>query len=165
MESTGLGVDSHPIEVAFLSLTGESDDFLINPQSVEHWIHWDFNSQDVHGITRDECIRDGLSVYDAATRLNNQLNGCLVISDCAGYDANWIDMIFEEANLERLFKIIDIRQFIFGTGQHPNKVKGFHNVKNRRKIPHRALADCEIIRWAATHVNIFQKHEQVAQDA
>lgn len=160
VESTGLGVDSHPIEVGFLSLTGESDDFLINPLSVEHWTHWDFNSQDIHGISRDECIRDGLSVFDAAVRLNNQLNGCLVISDYAGHDSNWIDMIFEEANIERLFRIIDIREYVFHTGQHPNKVKGFRNVKNRDRVPHRALADCELILWAATHVTIFNKQEQ-----
>lgn len=160
VEATGLAVDSHPIEVGFLSLTGASDSFLINPLSVEHWTHWDFNSQDVHGITREECIREGLSVYDAATRLNSQLNGCLVISDYAGHDKNWIDMIFDEADIERLFKIIDIRDFVFGTGQHPNKVKGFRNVKDKQIVPHRALADCELILWAATHVTIFKKHDK-----
>lgn len=158
VESTSLSMDSHPIEVGFLSLDGQSDCFLINPLSVEHWTDWDYNSQDVHGITREECIANGLHVVDAANRLNSQLAGCLVISDAAGHDKNWIDMIYEEADIERLFRIIDLRDYIFATGQHPNKIKGYKNVKSRRNVPHRADDDCRIILEVATSVKIFKRY-------
>lgn len=65
-------------------------------------------------------------------------------------------MIFDEANQERLFEIIDLRDYINLTGQHPNKIKGFKNVKKRNRIPHRAEADCIIILRAATSVKIFK---------
>lgn len=157
VEATGLSPDSHPIEIAFLSLTDEEDSFLINPESVNHWTHWDGNAQDVHGISREECVENGISVYEAAQRLNNQLRGCLLISDAAGFDGWWIDVLFEAADLEQEFNVIDLADFVFGTGQDPAKMNEFFKFKEENTIPHRALADCKIIKDSAIKAGIFKE--------
>ena len=154
VEATGLSPDSHPIEVAFLTISGYSIEFLINPNTVEHWTHWDYNAQDIHNISRETCIREGISVWDAATKLNSQLNGCLAISDAAGHDLMWIDQIFEESGIERLFSILDLRQFIDITKQDPCLMSAYWDLKKSEKTIHRAAADCSQILKTALEVGI-----------
>lgn len=155
IEATGLSPESHPIEIAFLSLTGDSDSFLINPETASHWTHWDRNAEDIHGISREECIDKGISIYEAADRLNKQLCGYLLISDAAGFDGWWIDVLFEAAGLEQEFSVVDLSDFVYGTGQDPAKMNTFFKYKKENTIPHRALEDCKIIKDSAVKAGIF----------
>lgn len=143
VESSGLDLSvSYPIEIAWLSLSDEFDEFLINPNTASNWDYWSDDSALIHNISRSQCVSDGLHVIEAANRLNSLLNGCLVISDAVGFDMTWIDRLFAEAGTNRDFDIIDISQFIHGIGAPPELISKFYKVKRESKTEHRALSDC-----------------------
>ena len=66
----------------------------------------------------------------------------------------WIDQIFEESGIERLFSILDLRQFIDITKQDPCLMSAYWDLKKSEKTIHRAAADCSQILKTALEVGI-----------
>lgn len=158
-EASGLDVSSsYPIELAWVSLIGDNDTFLINPNSTDGWTHWDEVAETIHRIPRSECVSKGISVTDAATRLNSQLSGCIVLSDAVGFDSMWVNRLFDAASIERNFHMMDIRDFIISTGQDPKLIIKFFKEKKSREIPHRALGDCELLLEIGQEIGVFNNN-------
>ncbi|PSV00597.1 exonuclease domain-containing protein [Photobacterium kishitanii] len=134
---------SFPIEIAWVSLAGEEDCFLINPESVANWDDWDELSQKVHKIKRSELCKNGISATEAVNRLSSQLNGCIVLSDCADNDTSWVDKLFKSVGASRNFSIIDIYDFAINNGMNSRKAGSFFFEKKSENIEHRALPDCK----------------------
>ncbi|CAH7431004.1 conserved hypothetical protein [Vibrio chagasii] len=140
VEASGLDHKSYPIQIGWADNLGIVDEFLINPNTAKDWNYWDsYAETNVHGISRERCESDGLSVYDAATRLNSQLSGLYVISDAIDYDQKWVDQLFKEAGVIRTFEMIDVRDVIFSLRENP---RDFFNERKARKVHHTAVEDC-----------------------
>ena len=142
VEASSLSDESYPIEAAWLSLDGESDSFMINPESVGGWDDWSIESESIHGIERSELVDFGISAFDAASRLNSMLTGCLVISDYAGSDGFWLHRLFKATGVQMQFDVIDIMEIAY-MSDRMKEHSVFRKMKSNAEIAHRALADCQ----------------------
>lgn len=98
---------SYPIEVAWVDSLGNSDSALIRPDL--EWLFWDPEAEAVHGISRDTLFRQGQPLGQVAERLSEALGMDKVYSDAPDFDGQWIDVLFQAAELERDFNIVDLR--------------------------------------------------------
>lgn len=142
LEASSLSNESYPIEAAWVSLDGEWDSFLINPDSVSGWDDWSIESESIHGIKRTELVFLGISAFDAANRLNSMLTGCLVISDYAGSDYFWLRRLFEATGVQMQFDVIDIMEIAYMSDKMAEH-STFREKKSNAEVAHRALADCQ----------------------
>ena len=142
LEASSLSDESYPIEAAWLSLDGESDSFLINPESVSGWDDWNIESELIHGIERAELVDLGISAFGAANRLNSMLTGCLVVSDYAGSDYFWLRRLFEATGVQMQFYVIDIMEIAYMSDKMAEH-SAFREKKSNAEVAHRALADCQ----------------------
>ncbi|GGK60838.1 hypothetical protein [Amphritea balenae] len=105
IEASGLGPRSYPIEVAWKSLAGASDNFLIDPCSADEWDYWDDFAEEMHGICRSELLRDGVDVHTACDRMNAALADKLVLSDAWEFDYFWLQRLFQATGKAMTFKL------------------------------------------------------------
>jgi len=73
IEASSLSMDSYPIEVAWSDNYGTIESHLINPYSVEYWTDWDYNAQQIHGISRKQCREEGISPEKLCHRMKNSI--------------------------------------------------------------------------------------------
>jgi hypothetical protein len=137
VEASGLGDDSYPIEVAWQHrfIQAKFDSFLIKPEP--SWQYWDaYAEEQIHHISRDTLASDGISVVEAASRLNASLRGLTVYTDAPPYDRRWIATLFRTAAIEQSFEIQDVRFFV-----PPDKEGAYRRRFNMTPVRHRALDD------------------------
>ena len=134
IEASSLGPDSYPIEVAWTRTDGQSDSFLIKP--ISNWSDWDsFAELTVHGVSKAELSTCGISVEQAADRLNQLLQGQVVLVDSLNWDRFWIERLFDAAKIKSQFDLLDMWGY-FG-----------HWIKSHSARPkHRALPDAHLNR-------------------
>lgn len=103
IEASGLEPESYPIEIGWVSpvegFPGES--FLIRPEP--DWTFWNEESGRIHNIPRQLCVEEGISVVEAAHRLNRSMAGRRVYSDVESYDSFWLDRLYRAAGVRREF--------------------------------------------------------------
>jgi DNA polymerase III epsilon subunit-like protein len=148
VEASGLHRTSYPIEVGWAFLDLSSDGFLIRP--APGWSEWDwsFESQKIHGISRDQCLRDGVDVWDAARRLNAEFASKTLLSDAPEFDARWLAVLFDATGIKPEFELylIDalqpIRSALADRGLDERDLEELERrVKERFPRTHRAAAD------------------------
>ncbi len=110
VEASGLGVGSYPIEVGVALPNGKTRCTLICPPP--HWSHWDGSAEDVHGISRDQLLVNGRSVFKVAMMLNEWLDGQTVYTDAWGNDSCWLARLFAEAGITQRFNVDSIVQIL-----------------------------------------------------
>lgn len=145
VEASGLHADSYPIEIGWSFLDLRGDGFLVRPAA--DWTEelWDPRSELVHGITREQCMREGLDVWDAARRLNFALAGRTFISDAPEFDRVWLQILFEATGVEpevdlALFDAMGpIKEALMDRGLDFEAVE--RQMKARWPRSHRATAD------------------------
>ena len=105
VEASGLHRTSYPFEVGWAFLDLNVDGFLLRP--APEWTAWDwsFESEKIHGISRAECLRDGIDVRDAARRLNEALAGAALFCDSPGFDGDWLRKLFEASGVAPAFDL------------------------------------------------------------
>lgn len=155
IEASGLSDKSYPIEIAFTTLLGEDDSFLINPQTAKNWSHWCIEAAQVHKIPRHECINKGISVFDAVNRLNSQLAMCLILSDAPDQDLFWLTRLFDEVDTEMRFTVMGIGEFASRFSATPDAFATFTSLKAKTAVAHRALADSKQILELANNADLF----------
>lgn len=106
-ESSGLGLGAWPIEVGIavadadtLEL-GPARTWLIRP--AEDWLDdaWDPIAEDLHGLSRLDLTRDGLSAWTVAEQLTAALVDVrIVYSDAPLSDSRWAAMLFEQSPVD-----------------------------------------------------------------
>ena len=97
VEASSLSMDSYPIEVAWSDNLGSIESHLINPYHVEYWTDWDYNAQQIHGISRKQCREEGISPENLCKRMKNSIaRGEVIYADGGPFDKNWIDVLFQE---------------------------------------------------------------------
>ncbi len=110
IEASGLDFESYPIEIAYSDISGTvTDTFVINPLSASNWDHWSTESESVHGIQRQELIKKGISVKQAAERLNQVLSVYTVLSDNVVYDWGWLERLFKAADEYPQFGVFSLQ--------------------------------------------------------
>jgi len=97
VEASSLNMDSYPIEIAWSDNNGSIESHLINPYSVEYWTDWDYNAQQIHGISRKQLREEGISPQKLCHRMKNSIaRGEIIYADGGHFDKNWIDALFQE---------------------------------------------------------------------
>jgi len=138
-EASGLSEKSYPIEIG-VAFKDDSFSFLIKP--LDDWNDWNEDSYQIHKIERQELFSKGISVYDAAYRLNSQLRGLTVYSDASDFEVFWIDKLFSSVGISRNFDIESIYSLNFNAEKYMNIKKEL----SLNSIIHRAENDAIIIR-------------------
>ncbi len=134
IEASSLGPESYPIEVAWTRTDGQSDSFLIEPVST--WSDWDsFAELTVHGVSKAELSARGISVEQAADRLNQLLQGQVVLVDSLNWDGFWIERLFDAAKIKSQFDLQDMWGYL-----------GRWIKTHSAKPEHRALPDAQLNR-------------------
>ena len=107
-EASGIAPDSYPIEIAVVAADFEYR-ALIRP--VYYWTHWSFDAQDMHGISRENLLANGLEPSFIATELNARFEGARLCSD-SPQDGFWLDTLYEAAGLEPSFVVLPLESFV-----------------------------------------------------
>jgi hypothetical protein len=103
---------SYPIEVAWNNEDGSIESHLISPESIADWTDWDPESEKVHGIPRDELIRNGKVPHWVCQRMNEQLAGRNIYTDAPKFDGRWLAKLFSVFDAEPQFELSDIDYLI-----------------------------------------------------
>lgn len=151
VEASGLEQpDSYPVEIGWSDTLGNGDGFLIRP--FRDWKYWDPAAESIHRIGRDELFGKGLSVNEAAERLNNMLGCETVFCDGLASDKFWISKLFVAANIEPSFQLDDFYQLHkLLSNEH---MLSLQNVLKDMPILHRAQADAA--RYARATIASYQ---------
>ena len=107
-EASSLNPDSYPIEVAWSNQDGTRESHLINPYSVEGWRDWSRSSQSIHGLSRNRLSQEGKPASWVAERMNEVLNGGILLTNCVEYDLDWCEKLFKSTGNEMEFKLGDV---------------------------------------------------------
>ncbi|NMT63474.1 3'-5' exonuclease [Marinobacter orientalis] len=137
IEASGLGDESYPIEIAWGHRHNPTiyDSFLICPP--DDWTHWDtYAESNIHHISRETLLREGISVVDAVARLDRRLAGTTVYSDYVPADRPWIVKLYKYLGKEPTFRFCPVQSLI-----QPDKVSDYLRKYDSTPTEHRALAD------------------------
>ncbi|SEI50438.1 hypothetical protein SAMN05421831_10360 [Allopseudospirillum japonicum] len=153
VEASGFGRGSYPIEIGIARPDGSLAAWLIRPEP--DWQHWDPSAQEIHGISRNQLVQEGLPVAQVADALNEELRGQTVYSDSWGFDSSWIALLFYHAHRLQGFKI-DALTKLLSEQQTQAWGQMKHQVIQELKITrHRASSDAHMLQHTfkrAAHV-------------
>ncbi|MBB3048940.1 hypothetical protein FHR99_003214 [Litorivivens lipolytica] len=143
IEASGLSPESYPIQVAWVGLDGgPPDGFFIVP--AEGWTYWDYNAQDLHGISRAKLLAEGISIYEACQRLNETFRGCELYSDAPGHDQFWLSQLFESAEVhDEMPELASVFTLLTA-----DETEEFIRICGLQRRTHDALSDCSDVREA-----------------
>lgn len=109
-EASSLGRGSYPIEVGYVLADGRGGCMLIRPEA--EWSGWDPAAERLHGISREQLLRNGRGVAEVARRLNRSLAGITLYSDAWGNDQSWLALLFECAGIPAHFRLESLRSLL-----------------------------------------------------
>ncbi|PAU73988.1 hypothetical protein [Halomonas salipaludis] len=147
--------DSYPIEVGWADTLGNSDAFLVFP--IDTWSHWDGDAAALHGIPRSQLLEEGITVVDAACRLNSMLGVEKVFCDALAFDGFWLDRLFEAAEVEPSFQLADVYQLYGELGAQ--RAEQMISVLGDIQARHRARKDAE--RYAAAYCSVVTGQQPI----
>lgn len=107
-EASGIAPDSYPIEIAVVSADTQYQSLI---QPARYWTQWSWDAQDMHGISRESLLADGLAPRLVADELNARFEGMRLCSD-SPQDGFWLDTLFEAAGMEPLFILLPLESFV-----------------------------------------------------
>lgn len=75
---------------------GHIHNYLINPYTVHEWIDWDYEAQQLHGISRQQCRERGVHPSWLCDKLDQSIEYTeTVYADGGPIDQDWIDVLFQ----------------------------------------------------------------------
>lgn len=113
---------------------------LIRP--ARYWTHWSWDAQDMHGISRETLLADGVEPGVIAAQLNETFNGAKICSD-SPQDGFWLETLYEAAGVEPSFELLPLESFV----GRPAADEIYRLLPSRHA--HRALPDAKAL-MAAT---------------
>lgn len=134
-EASGIAPDSYPIEIAVVSADFEYQ-ALIRP--VYYWTHWSWDAQDMHGISRETLLVEGIEPGAIAVELNARFAGAKICSD-SPQDGFWFEALYEAAGIEPSFEVLPLESFV----GRPRADEIYRLLPNRHA--HRALPDAQAL--------------------
>lgn len=95
VEASSLGVNSYPIEIAWSDHLGNIESHLINPYAIEEWTDWDYNAQQMHGISRKQCREEGIHPERMCKIMSESIwPGEVIFADGLPLDDYWVDTLY-----------------------------------------------------------------------
>lgn len=145
-EASGLSKQSYPIEVGITNGDTEYSS-LIKP--MEHWLHWDYSAQAIHHLGRPRLVSDGKDALVVAQELLELIGNESVYCDSVQWDGHWMNVLFSDNSLSRLFELLDIKNLL----DDSDILDVYLKAKNRIEASgaytmHNALDDARVI-WLA----------------
>lgn len=107
VEASGLHETSYPIEMGWSDDGLNVTSFLIRPAPDWDEEDWLVTAQDIHGISREQIMDEGILIKEAVERLNGCLGGRFVFSDAPRQDMLWLRRLYVAANARINFQISD----------------------------------------------------------
>jgi len=146
IEASGIHADAYPIEIGVSLPNGDSWCSLIQP--VHGWIHWNDQSEQIHGISREELFISGKTPLQVAKKLNSFLGESIAYSDCWVLDNPWLIKLYEQAGIKQTFSLLDMMHIM--TEENYNcLVETKHKVALELDLQrHRATNDARVLRLA-----------------
>jgi hypothetical protein len=143
IEASGFGPLSYPIEIGYITETGERFCCLIRPH--HEWVYWDKKAEDVHGISRRALIENGKDIRWVATQLNQQLAEKTLYSDGWVVDSTWLNELFFRAAVKPTFRLSALDMILSEL-----QMERWHEMKERlhaenTEVRHRASSDAKVI--------------------
>jgi hypothetical protein len=108
LEASGIAPDSYPVEVGVVGPVWRYSS-LIKP--VHYWTYWDYDAQDMHGISRELLLSVGADPDDVAQKLNEKLDGELILAD-SPLDRFWLEVLYEASSFEPSFEISNLYSYL-----------------------------------------------------
>ncbi len=147
-EATALTLTGYPIEVGIAKAASPGAEIevwssIIAPEP--HWDidrQWDPDAERIHGITRWQ-LRNASPARDVMEKLND-LGGPVGQVWCDGghYDAFWLSVLAEAANIKPQFELCDLAAAL---NLKPETRKRYKNFIRGSAPPHRAGSDAKRI--------------------
>lgn len=103
IEASGFGPGSYPIEVGVALADGRLLARLIKP--LDHWTHWQKSAEEIHGISRERLLDEGVEPREIAVELNTLLANQTVYTDGWGVDRSWLALLFYESQVLQRFRL------------------------------------------------------------
>lgn len=100
IEASSLSWDSYPIEISWGTNFDDIKNFLISPEFIPEWNDWDDNAQKIHGIKRNELIKNGENPFTVCNEIINELSNQDVYSDNPCHDAMWLYNLFKSCKVD-----------------------------------------------------------------
>lgn len=110
IEASGLQYLSYPIEVGWAWVEEdhvEARSILIKP--TREWLSWQTgwseDAEQVHGISREQLLADGVEPSEVCERLNREFQEAEIAFDTgpAAHDARWLSILYKAASAELSF--------------------------------------------------------------
>ncbi|SFR66107.1 hypothetical protein SAMN05216203_2313 [Marinobacter daqiaonensis] len=102
-------IASYPIEVGVCLADGSLHSWLIHPHVL--WQDWSDTAEEIHGITRDTLIEEGISVRRVAHHLNELLSGP-VFCDAWTFDSFWLHRLYRAADMRPAFQLESVSMLL-----------------------------------------------------
>lgn len=155
-EASSLEKKSYPIEVAWVTVSGQEESHLIKP--APEWTDWSDEAEAIHKISRAQLIAEGTPHDEVAKHMVDVLSGHELYASAPSWDGQWLSKLLRAAGLQRhSLRLQDtelVRQEsaerILKEAQMPDderagaieKILLDAKLQNDRLVPaHRALAD------------------------
>tara|TARA_Y100000589_G_scaffold50407_5_gene42054 strand:- start:10488 stop:10943 length:456 start_codon:yes stop_codon:yes gene_type:complete len=124
--------------------------WLVKP--LDDWVHWQPSAEQVHGIPREELLREGITPRQVADELNELLAGKTVYSDGWGVDRTWLALLFHEAHVLQGFKLDSIYGLLSESEWEHWSEQRDEVLRLTGMVPHRAGTDALVIQKTFIHV-------------
>ena len=143
IEASGFGPGSYPIEIGVALSDGRLLARLIKP--LDHWTHWQASAEEVHGISRERLMDEGVEPRELAMELNSLLANHTVYTDGWGVDRSWLALLFYESHVLQRFRLESIYSLLSEEqldhwADYRERVLGLTGM-----VPHRAGTDALIV--------------------
>ncbi|MFW5824675.1 MAG: hypothetical protein ACOCVV_06890 [Marinobacter sp.] len=135
-------IASYPIEVGVCLPDGSLHSWLIRPHVL--WHDWSDRAEEIHGITRQLLLDEGLDVRQVAAGLNELLSG-QVFCDAWTFDSFWLHRLYRAADMRPSFQLESV-SLVLTPAQTQRWSAVRHQVIAELGLPvHRAANDARIL--------------------
>ncbi|EJB06776.1 hypothetical protein Rleg9DRAFT_5735 [Rhizobium leguminosarum bv. trifolii WSM597] len=98
-EASSLGKHSYPVEIAWVFEDGRSRSLLIRPAA--NWTDWSSDAERIHGISREQLARQGVSVAFVVKEMMMALSGHDLYASSPSWDGKWLSVLLRAGGIPR----------------------------------------------------------------
>ena len=98
-EASSLSDRSYPIEIAWVFDDGRSQSHLIAP--APDWDDWNDAAEQIHGLSRETLVRDGVPHDIVARQMVEALTGHALFASAPSWDGKWMSVLLRAAGFPR----------------------------------------------------------------
>lgn len=111
IEASSLWENSYPIELGWTALDLDVKSSLIKPLETWGLETWSDESEQIHGITRDELASKGENASCVAEHFLKDVEGKTLVSDAPTYDLYWLKRLMNDTGYgNHRFKIVTLTE-------------------------------------------------------